>query len=112
DIGVLSHGVLQVAAVVFDFVGDAVDDDAVLRRLAHAGAAELDEFSGNAVFLAKLIDAREEGRRGTVFTFAKQFHFVHGDLRSRISFSVRLSIRASGAAGNATINDLGALGVN
>ncbi len=42
----------QVAAVVFDFVRDAVDDDAVAGGFAHVGAAELDEFGGDPVLLA------------------------------------------------------------
>ena len=61
----------EVAAVVFDFVGDAIDDDAVLGALVHFGAAEFDEFGGDAVGFAELIDPGEEGGGKAVFASAE-----------------------------------------
>ena len=49
DVAALQHGVLEVAAVIFHFVGNAVDDDAVFRGLVHSRAAQLHEFRGDAV---------------------------------------------------------------
>ena len=83
----LQHRMLQVGAVIIHFVGDAVDDDAVLRELAHFRAAEFHEFGGNAVFLAQLVHLFNEGWRETVLpaahqsNFHDQFPFFAGVLR-------------------------------
>ncbi len=66
---------LKVAAIIFDFVRDAVNDNAVAGRFAHVRAAKLREFGGHAIFLAKLIDAHDKGRRKAVFTPAKKANF-------------------------------------
>ena len=62
DVGSLQHGVLQVGPVVVHFVGNAVDDHAVLRELAHFGAGEFYEFGGDAVFFAQFVYFFNEGR--------------------------------------------------
>src|SRR4029077_10186338 len=77
DVSSLQHGVLQVAAVVFDLVGDAVDDDLVLRPLAHASSAKLHEFGGDAVFLAQLVHADDKCGRKTVFAPAEKANLNH-----------------------------------
>jgi len=69
--------VFQVAAVVFDFVGDAVDDDAIAGGFAHARAGQLHEFRGDAVFFSEFIDAHDERRRKTIFTPAEKANFFH-----------------------------------
>ena len=55
DVGALQHGVLHRAAVVLDLVRDAVDDDAIARRLVHLRPAELDHLAGDAVRRAELV---------------------------------------------------------
>src|SRR4029077_2889074 len=80
DIGALQDRVLEVAAIIFDFVGDAVDDDGVFGGLVHARAAELNEFSGNAVGFAELIHPDDERRREAVFTAAEKANLLHGEL--------------------------------
>ncbi len=67
----------EVAAVVFDFVGDAINDDAIAGRFAHACAAELGEFGRNAVFFAEFVDAHDKGRGEAVFTPAKKANLFH-----------------------------------
>src|SRR5262249_50484116 len=78
DVSSLQRCVLQVAAVIFDFVGNAVDDDLVFRRLVHLRAAELHEVGGDAVFLSKLVNLVNKRRRKTEFTPAQQTDFRHG----------------------------------
>src|SRR6266849_4136549 len=80
DVGALQYGVLEVAAIVIDFVGDAVDNDGVFGGLVHARAAELDEFGGDAVGFAELVHADDERRREAVFTAAEKANLLHGEL--------------------------------
>ena len=56
-VGALQDGVFQIAAIVFHFVGDAVDDHAVFGGLVHLRAAEFHEFGGDAFGFADLIYA-------------------------------------------------------
>ena len=84
DVGALEDGVFQVAAVVFDFVGDAVDDDAVAGRFAHARAAELGEFRRDAILLAEFVDAHDEGRGKAVFTPAEKADLFHDCLSRQV----------------------------
>jgi hypothetical protein len=71
DVGALQDGVLEIAAIVFDFVGDAVNDDGIFGGLIHAGAAKLDEFGGDAVGLAELVHSHDEGGREAIFAAAE-----------------------------------------
>src|SRR5260370_1511090 len=80
DVGALQDGVLEVAAIIFDFVGNAVDDDGVFGGLVHARAAELDEFGGDAVGFAELVHPDDESRREAVFTAAENANLLHGEL--------------------------------
>src|SRR5258706_215392 len=80
DVRALQNGVLEIAAVVFDFVGDAVDDYGVFGGLVHARAAELDEFGGDSVGFAKLVHPDDERRRETVFTAAEKANLLHSEL--------------------------------
>jgi hypothetical protein len=64
--------VLHRAAVVLDLVRDAIDDDAVARRLVHLRAAELHHLAGDAVRCAELVDALHERWRKAVFAPAKE----------------------------------------
>src|SRR5207302_2058562 len=80
DVGALQDGVLEIAAIVFDFVGNAIDDHGVFGGFVHARAAELDEFGGDAVRLAELIDTNDERGRETVFAAAEKAYLLHGVL--------------------------------
>jgi len=75
----LQDRVLEVAGIVFDFVGNAVDDNGVLGGFVHARAAELDEFSGDAVWLAELVDANDECGGEAIFAAAEKAYLLHGD---------------------------------
>ena len=77
DVGAFENGVLQKAAVILDFVRDAVDDHAVPRRLAHARAAQLHKFRGNAVFLAEFVHSHDKRRRKAVFPPAEKADLFH-----------------------------------
>ena len=83
DVSSLKNSVFEVAAIIFDLVRDAVNDDAVAGRLAHARAAELCEFSSNAVFFSEFIDANDEGWRKAVFTPAEKANLFHDDSPDR-----------------------------
>src|SRR5207302_3962145 len=67
DVRSLKDSVLQVAAIIFDFMRDTVDDDAIARGLTHARAAQLHKFSGHAVLCTQLLGALDKSRRKTVF---------------------------------------------
>src|SRR5467141_4689412 len=78
DVAPLKNGVLQVTAVIFDFMRDAVDDDAVSCGLAHSRAAQLHKFRGHSIPRAELLDALDKRRRKAVFPPAEKancFHF-------------------------------------
>ena len=77
DVGALQHGVFQIAAVVVDFVRDAIDDNAVFGAFVHARAAEFDEFRGDAIGFAELIDPGDERRRKAVFAPAEKTDLFH-----------------------------------
>ena len=77
DVRPLQHRVLQVAAVVFHLMRNAVHDHAVSRRLPHACTAELHEFRGHALLRSHLIDSRNERRRKAVFPPAKKANLFH-----------------------------------
>ncbi len=95
DVGALQDGVLEIAAVVCDFVGDAVDDDGVFGGLIHARAAELDEFRGHAVRFAELVHLDDKRRREAVFTAAEKAYFLHGLLLTRTRDLLRTAPRFS-----------------
>ena len=77
DVCSLENGMLEVAAVILDLMGDAVHDDAVSREFTHPCSAKFHEFRSNAVFLAELIDANDKGRWKTVFTPAEKANLFH-----------------------------------
>ncbi len=60
DVGARERGVLQVAAIERNVVGDAIDDDVVGRGLGHANFADRGEFGLNAglVHGVDLVDQR------------------------------------------------------
>ena len=91
DVGSLKNGVLQIAAVILDFMRDAVDDDAISCGLAHARAAQLHHFGGHAVPGAELLDALDKSGRKAVFPPAEKanrFH-VRAPVRNGFAFDRR-----------------------
>ena len=50
-VGALQRGVFQIAAVIFHFVGNAVDDDAVFGGLVHSRAAQFHKLGGDSIGL-------------------------------------------------------------
>ena len=71
NVSPLKHRVLQVAAIIFDFMRDTVDDDAIARGLTHARAAQFHKFGGHAVLDAELLHAFDKRWRKTVFPSAE-----------------------------------------
>src|SRR6267143_2167745 len=77
DVGSLKDGVLQVAAVILDFMRNAIDDDAVSCGLAHPRAAQLYKFGCHTILLPKLVDTHDKSRRKAVFPPAEKANFFH-----------------------------------
>src|SRR5260370_31643649 len=59
----LEDGVLEIDAVIRDFVRDTINNDRVRTRFIHACAAELDEL-GDDTFIATVDFFNESGRKG------------------------------------------------
>src|SRR5690349_22477285 len=56
---------------------NAVYDDAILCGLAHARAAQLPEFRGDAIFFSEFVHAHDKRRRKAVFAPAEKANFLH-----------------------------------
>src|SRR6266705_2147094 len=77
DVGSLKDSVLQVSAVILDFMRDAVDDDTVLGGFAHARSAQLDELRSHAIFFSKFVDAHDKCRRKAILPPAEKANLFH-----------------------------------
>src|SRR5712664_634932 len=68
---------LQIAAVILDFMRDAIHDDAVFRRLAHTRAAQLRKFGRHTILLPKFVYAHDKRRRKAVFPPTEKADLFH-----------------------------------
>src|SRR5262249_6212188 len=84
DVSALQNRMFEVTAVVFDFMRNTIDDNAVFGGLIQFCPAKFDEFGSDAVCFSQLIDLGNEGRWKAVFASTKKADFFHGWLPNGI----------------------------